>query len=569
MVGTASETGFGKEIRVLKYAPGGSAPLWSKRINATENYDDAAIAIAVDDNGDVYVTGDSRYGIGANQVEIRTAKLQGVDGEILYNETYRYQNEETHVNDMAINKDGHVFITGWTQGPTSGDMVTLRYDADGNLVSGWPQVYNDANTLDTGLGIAVGPSDNVYVTGQVGRGTGDTDWITIRYSGSGALQWKRYTHGTGEQEEKDDAPTDIVVDSQNNVYVCGYVYNGESNPDMGTVSFNMGGLDRWNVPGIDLPLCYSSRVNAGYDIANALDIELDNTGAATHVYVTGFGEPVASRDYITLCYAATTGTSGETWDKAFAGANSATDEAQDVSVAGDGNVYVTGFSQLGGDSDYVTIKYDNAGNQEELVAYTDNSAIPASIADSCAGRTHVTGYRNTNFDDYWSLVYTQPNNQTNIPVSFYTLVHGSNLTGNLASLQSSDESRMTIQPGNISNPTQYPVTLTVDGTLPQNHTMEELCFQLEAQVSAANAISQRVDFYNFATQSWVTMDERIATTSDTTVHLAAQYDPNEFIGTSGPTNSFVRARIMFKQTGTVFSQPWTARIDFAGWHSVD
>jgi hypothetical protein len=65
------------------------------------------------------------------------------------------------------------------------------------------------------------------------------------------------------------------------------------------------------------------------------------------------------------------------------------------------------------------------------------------------------------------------------------------------------------------------------------------------------------------------MDERIATTSDTTVHLAAQYDPNEFIGTSGPTNSFVRARIMYKQTGTVFSQPWAARIDFAGWHSVD
>jgi hypothetical protein len=244
VAGTSVETGTGVDIVIVKYSPFG-AQVWRQPITAVSNYSDEAVAIAVDDHGDVYVTGDSRYGGGGSQVEIRTAKLQGSDGDFLYNETYRYQNEETHVSDMAINKDGHVFLTGWS-GTTSGRMITLRLDENGDMVTGWPQRHDDALV---GTAIAVGPSDNVYVTGQILRSGTDIDWITIRYTGAGSQQWERYTHGSGEPVEKDDAPTDIAVDSQNNVFVCGYVFNTNTSADTGAVSFNVNGVDRWNVPG--------------------------------------------------------------------------------------------------------------------------------------------------------------------------------------------------------------------------------------------------------------------------------------------------------------------------------
>jgi hypothetical protein len=153
-------------------------------------------------------------------------------------------------------------------------------------------------------------------------------------------------------------------------------------------------------------------------------------------------------------------------------------------------------------------------------------------------------------------------------VSSYNLFRGSNPTGNLAALQSSDNSYFTAQAGPVFTTAEFPVTLIVDGVIPENLTINEMCFEVETQVNNPNSIIQRVEFYNFATQSWVVMDERAASYNvDTTLHLAAQYDPNEFIGGADP--GVFRARVMFKQIAPVFTFPWVARIDFVGWHTVD
>lgn len=115
------------------------------------------------------------------------------------------------------------------------------------------------------------------------------------------------------------------------------------------------------------------------------------------------------------------------------------------------------------------------------------------------------------------------------------------------------------------------MTLVINGTVASSLTVNELCLEVEAQASAGNAILQRVEFYNFETRGWVLMDERFATTSDSTLHLAAQYDPNEFLGpppTEGAPRP-IQARVMFKQGGPVFTYPWIARVDFVGWHIVD
>jgi hypothetical protein len=273
-----------------------------------------------------------------------------------------------------------------------------------------------------------------------------------------------------------------------------------------------------------------------------------------------------SNDYLTLAYSAAQNTGGETWAKTPTGAGQ--DQAFDVAVAGKGNVYVTGTINIGAAEDWHTIRYNQAGTPQHTATYTDNLAQALGIADSCAGRAHVTGVRSTNADDFWSILYTQPN-RTNIPVSSYSLFRGSNPSGNLASLLASDDNRYTAQPGITLNPNEYPVTLEVTGSIASGVTVNELCLEVEASASTSG-LSQRVELYNYATESWVLMDERFATLSDSTLHLAAQYDPNEFLGAPGPLGARpVKARVMYREAGIVQHYPWTARVDFVGWHSVD
>jgi hypothetical protein len=145
------------------------------------------------------------------------------------------------------------------------------------------------------------------------------------------------------------------------------------------------------------------------------------------------------------------------------------------------------------------------------------------------------------------------------------------VSGNLASLQTSDDNWYAARPGVVFTTQEYPVTIVINGSVASSITVNELCLEVEAQASAANAILQRVEFYNYATASWVLMDERFATLMDSTLHLPAQYDPNEFLGPppSEGAPRPIQARVMFKQGGPVFVYPWTARVDFVGWHSVD
>ena len=71
---------------------------------------------------------------------------------------------------------------------------------------------------DTGTGIAVDSSGNVYVTGYTGsQGAGGNDILIAKYNTSGVIQWQRTFGGASS-----DVGTDIAVDSSGNVYVTGY-----------------------------------------------------------------------------------------------------------------------------------------------------------------------------------------------------------------------------------------------------------------------------------------------------------------------------------------------------------
>ncbi len=154
-----------------------------------------------------------------------------------------------------------------------------------------------------------------------------------------------------------------------------------SNLDYLTVKYNSAGQEQWVAS-------YNGPGNA-LDLANA--IAVDSSG---NVYVTGESYGLDSaRDYATIKY---NSTGQEQWVARYNGPANYDDEARAIALDGSANVYVTGYSYGVGDvgTDYATIKYNSAGQQQWIARYnggTRSDDYGKGIAVDSAGNVYVTG----------------------------------------------------------------------------------------------------------------------------------------------------------------------------------
>jgi uncharacterized delta-60 repeat protein len=340
---------------------------WVARYNGPGNGWDEAKAIAVDNNGNVYVTGGS-YGQGTSY-DYATIKYNA-NGQQLWIARYNGPGNSTdEATAIAVDNNGNVYVTGHSVGGGGYEYATIKYTTEGQIE------WVARNYPGTAYAIAVDNNGNVYVTGAC-NASGISDYGTIKYNSLGQLQWAANYNGPGNYS---DSATAIAVDNNGNVYVTGGSYGQGTSYDYATIKYNANGQQLWiaryNGPG------------NGEDVATA--IAVDNNG---NVYVTGFSDGQGTeRDYATIKY---NSNGQELWVARYNGPGSWGDEATAIAVDNNGNVYVTGGSYGVTCSDYATIKY-NANGQELWVrryngpGYYDEAT---AIAVDNNGNVYVTGY---------------------------------------------------------------------------------------------------------------------------------------------------------------------------------
>jgi len=350
---------------------------WVRRYNGPASYsNDEVNSLAVDGQGNVYVTGQST---GLNtSLDYATIKYNS-NGDTIWVRRYNGPgNGDDMARSLAVDGQGNVYVTGTSIcSGTNGDYATIKYNSAG--VQQWVQIYNGpGNYFDLATSLAVDGQGNVYITGQSASYESTSDYATIKYNTNGVQQWvQRYDGPVGNY---DDWATSLAIDGQGNVYVTGTSCGLDTSfDDYATIKYNTYGVQQW-IQRYNEPTAYSS------DHANA--IAVDGSG---NVYVTGSSEGSGTdEDYATIKY---NSAGVQQWVARYngPGIDYHYDYAHSLAVDGQGNVYVTGESRGSGTyQDYATIKYNSAGVQQWVQRYNG----PAGTGDDCAYALALDGQSN-------------------------------------------------------------------------------------------------------------------------------------------------------------------------------
>ncbi len=340
------------DIVTIKYSPDGEV-LWKSTFNGQGKSNDGTAGIVIDTEGNIYVAGYSASD--EENVDIVAIKMDNKSGDIVWKSQYNNPgNNSDYATGIAIDASNSVYICGYSKYLNSDfDYVTIKYTVNGAKM--WAKTYNGTkNAEDKASAIKVGPSGEVYVTGQSMGNNSNFDYTTLKYTPQGELELENRFNGTGNGA---DQPAAMLLDKDGNVYITGQSFGGGTGLDFATVKYNAQGVELWNAR-------YNGEGSSN-DVASALYI--DDMGS---VYVTGYVWNGSSNDFSTIKYNPL-GT--EIWISKYNGPANQTEKAVCVLVDNKGGVFVTGSSVgTGTQNDMAVIKYSQSGPE----------AVPQLIAPS-------------------------------------------------------------------------------------------------------------------------------------------------------------------------------------------
>jgi hypothetical protein len=352
MVGNVYVTGYSSTsdtssvFATIKYDTSGTEA-WVARYNNLANGEDGASALAVDDSGNVYVTG---YSTGTNTgADYATIKYNALGAEQWvrrYNGSATFEDVPSRIK---VDNSGNVIVTGYSfDSDTSSSYATIKYDASGNQV--WVQRYGQLATFSGATAMTIDGSGNAYVTGYSFDSDTSSVYTTIKYNSSGQQQWLTRYSGTGNRE---NAAAAIALGHGSTVHVTGYTATSDTSTAFATVTYDSSGVEQW--------VRRYSRSGNSDNAATAIAVD-----DSSDVYVTGYSiDSGTGSDYATIRYSAL----GDTvWVQRYDGPANGEDGAAAITLdRSRTGVYVTGYSTGSGtDTDFTTIKYRIVGMVEPV-----------------------------------------------------------------------------------------------------------------------------------------------------------------------------------------------------------
>lgn len=259
-----------------KYSPMGNL-IWQVALSDTVSQNDIIYGIAIDSSNNIYICGAGTSPLSSYQTPF-FAKFN-TSGSLQWTKSYRGSTTTTaaYAYDIAVDSSGYFYVVGNSLQTSSKSTITLsKWDSSGTLQ--WSNCLFDtvgSSYLDTGEGISIDSSGNIYIVGYAYSSTTSIIGILAKYNSSGVLQW---------QVQLSDAYATtqtihygVKADSSGNVYVVGKGRNSSAASTLSLSKYNSSGT---YISGAQILDAGSSHGTLGYGV------DVDSSG---NVYVSGYG----------------------------------------------------------------------------------------------------------------------------------------------------------------------------------------------------------------------------------------------------------------------------------------
>lgn len=349
---------------------------WAAYYNSPSNGEDESTAMTVDNAGNVYVTG--RSSSSSTGIDFATVKYNpaGVlQWSVRYNSTGNMNDRPTGI---VVDPAGNVYVTGMSNiSPVQSVIRTIKYNSAGNQI--WEKRTGDSahsSASTTSGSIALDAGGSLYIGGVTKVNLADNgSYFIIKYSSAGDSLWSKTYDGTSQVPGLGSAISFVKVDG-NNVYVSGKSFDANPNRTyVTTIKYDNNGVEQW---------IRQDSLTSGSDELRGMDIDASGNIILTYKLYMSSGIVKYNSGGVRLWTKYYTGMTGDHYD-----------EVTGVAVDPSGNIYLTGNSDRGdSDMDYMTLKYDAAGNLlwERFYNGTGNDGdYPNDIHIDNEGNSYVTG----------------------------------------------------------------------------------------------------------------------------------------------------------------------------------
>jgi hypothetical protein len=396
---------------------------WVRIYNSPGNLADLAGGVAVDDAGNIYVSGYS----GLSNFNYNLIKYNP-DGEIIWIRTYDYNSFNDMCYAIILDNEGNIYVTGESKSTSqNADIATIKYDSSGTQL--WVQRYSGGSNFELANQLGVDDNNNIYVGGR----SGDNN-IIIKYNSSGAQQWTKPIDGD---------IRDMTVDQNGNVYLAGpksengfliaklwkYDTNGSlqwSKNPLGTLSTSMAtGVEVDNEGNVFIVMSqagnyvtvkynsngaeqwvqsYQSQIGSSF----AYNIAVDENG---NCFLAGIDYTNTSNNETNITTIKYSSDGNQLWVRTYNGPDNSWDDFKTIKTDNEGNVYV--YGETFGDntlSNLVLIKYSTDGNTLWVQTYsTPVNEYPITFTIDNNYNIYATGRTSTEttFADRILIKYSQ------------------------------------------------------------------------------------------------------------------------------------------------------------------
>ncbi|GEM_PF-560205 len=367
--GTPGISESGQFYLIIKYDPDGNVK-WTARYNGLTNVYDYLNDLKIDDQGNVYVTGESTsYSYWDRQ--FATLKYDS-NGVFQWRNRYDSQGEDIDcASFLGLDRYRNVYVAGTSMKYSGTDIVLIKYDFQGNRK--WVQPFLSPKYTPDGLrGLLVDKLGNAYILcGNSG------DIFIKKFLPNGELAWSKNIKA---------AIISFALDNQNNVLALGIIKSGFYTTGMRLFRFDENGNETKRLDYI---------LNFGL-----LGDAVGTVDEKNNLFVAGESQIFSTTTEMTIEKYDSTGESQ--WSIIKGGKGNSCDKPEDMVMDDQGNIYITGssLSSLSG-YDFLTLKYNAQGQLAWASRYTgagDFNEYAQKIAVDKFQNSYITGYTEININ---------------------------------------------------------------------------------------------------------------------------------------------------------------------------